>query len=121
ALMPITVSIQLASEVASKSVGEKEAPSPWLSGGASVIISTPDRVCAALVLSEPAYTTFDVVAILFLFSHCFFSLAAHLLVRALIGPDDLADQTVTHHIVGVQLDVPDTLQVRQQMNRTVQP
>ena len=42
AFMPIMVSMQLASEADSKSVGEKASPFPWLSTGASVIIFVPD-------------------------------------------------------------------------------
>src|SRR5512135_1139866 len=37
--MPITVMMQEPSEAASRSVGEKASPFPWLSGGASVTIS----------------------------------------------------------------------------------
>jgi hypothetical protein len=38
ALMAIVVSMQLASAVAMRSVGEKRSPFPWLSVGASVSI-----------------------------------------------------------------------------------
>ena len=36
--MPITVRAQLASAVATRSVGEKASPLPWLSTGASVMM-----------------------------------------------------------------------------------
>lgn len=42
ALIPMIVSIQDASAVAQRSVGEKASPLPWLSVGASVIIIFPD-------------------------------------------------------------------------------
>ena len=53
ALIPITVSIQLARPVATVSVGEKAAPFPLLSVGASVIYVAPDLRCVASVLKSP--------------------------------------------------------------------
>ena len=61
ALMPIIVSIQDASAVATKSVGEKASPFPLLSIGASVIILFPDLIWIASVLRAPLYTTLDVI------------------------------------------------------------
>jgi hypothetical protein len=60
AAMPMMVSIQLASEVASRSVGEKWVPSPWLSFGASVSRVAPDCMCIACVRNCPTYITSDV-------------------------------------------------------------
>lgn len=61
ALMPITVSMQLARPVATVSVGEKASPFPWLSTGASVLYSLPEVRCRQLVRKLPSYVTFEVI------------------------------------------------------------
>jgi hypothetical protein len=61
ALIPITVIMQVASEVAIKSVGEKRSPFPLLSTGASVSKLFPERRCVQTVLSSPSYSTVDVI------------------------------------------------------------
>ncbi len=60
ALIPITVSIQLAKPVATVSVGEKASPLPLLSRGASVMNLFPDLRCSHSVLRSPRYVTFEV-------------------------------------------------------------
>ena len=42
ARMPMMVSMQVPRAVATRSVGEKDSPRPWLSSGASVTISVAD-------------------------------------------------------------------------------
>lgn len=53
ARIPIIVSIQLARDVANKSVGENVLPKPLLSVGASVRIVVALFVCTASVSSAP--------------------------------------------------------------------
>ena len=53
ARIPIIVSIQLAKEVANKSVGENVLPKPLLSIGASVVMLDALRRCVASVLNSP--------------------------------------------------------------------
>jgi hypothetical protein len=53
ALIPMTVSIQLARAVATVSVGENACPSPLLSTGASVINVFPEARCSHVVLKAP--------------------------------------------------------------------
>ena len=64
--MPITVSMQVPSAVASRSVGEKLSPFPSLSFGASVSSTAPDGTCRALVCSSPSYSDLDANAHVFL-------------------------------------------------------
>ena len=45
--------MQVPSAVATRSVGEKERPSPWLSSGASVVRVTPDGPCSASQRKSP--------------------------------------------------------------------
>ena len=52
-LIPMIETIQLPNAVATKSVGEKASPLPWLSVGASVRISVPDCKCIQTVLNSP--------------------------------------------------------------------
>src|SRR5688572_30692252 len=59
--MPITVTIQVARDVAMRSVGEKRSPFPLLSTGASVSKWEPDLSCVHIVRSAPSYTTKDVI------------------------------------------------------------
>ncbi len=47
--------MQEASAAATRSVGENELPSPWLSAGAAVRRTTPEGPCVISVLSWPAY------------------------------------------------------------------
>jgi len=63
ARMAIVVTMQVASAVATRSVGEKRSPFPWLSTGASVSMVLPERRCLAVVRRSPVYTTFEVIAI----------------------------------------------------------
>jgi hypothetical protein len=49
--------MQLASDVAIKSVGENASPLPWLSTGASVIICFLLAKCSASVRNPPKYLT----------------------------------------------------------------
>ena len=63
ALIPITVSIQLPNAVATRSVGEKASPKPLLSRGASVAMVVPDRLCTAVVCSDPVYVIVAVMNI----------------------------------------------------------
>jgi hypothetical protein len=51
--MPITVIIQVASDVAVRSVGEKASPRPLLSVGASVMMDCPDWRCVQVLRSAP--------------------------------------------------------------------
>ena len=53
AAMPMMVIIQLPSAVATRSVGEKASPLPWLSVGASVRIFVPDWTWVASVRRPP--------------------------------------------------------------------
>lgn len=53
ALMPTMVIMQLAKAALVKSVGEKAAPLPWLSSGASVMTSLPDPWCVMVVRRSP--------------------------------------------------------------------
>ena len=48
AMMPITVSMQVPRAVATRSVGEKLSPRPWLSLGASVLRSVAEGPWTAL-------------------------------------------------------------------------
>lgn len=50
-------SMQVTSAVATRSVGEKLSPSPWLSFGASVLSDVPDGSCTAVQRSPPTYST----------------------------------------------------------------
>ncbi len=68
--MPIMVSIQEASAVATISVGEKASPFPLLSTGASVISWLPDLICFASVRSWPMYTTSAVIYSYFSVKSC---------------------------------------------------
>lgn len=54
------VSMQLAKDVANKSVGENVLPNPLLSIGASVVMVQELRRCVASVLNFPVYMTSDV-------------------------------------------------------------
>src|SRR6478735_12476774 len=63
ALMPITVSMQVASDVASRSVGEKRSPLPLLSVGASVSKEDWERKWVHSVLNSPLYNTEDVIVV----------------------------------------------------------
>lgn len=56
--------MQDASDVAARSVGEKASPLPWLSSGASLMISLPEARCLAVVLNSPEYITFEVAIVL---------------------------------------------------------
>ncbi len=60
AAIPTTVMAQTPKEVASRSVGEKASPLPWLSIGASVIKVCPDLTCVASVRKSPVYITLEV-------------------------------------------------------------
>mgnify|MGYP006883657386 CR=1 FL=1 len=53
AWIPIVVSMQVARETHKRSVGLKADPFPWLSTGASVIISVPLLTCTAVVRRSP--------------------------------------------------------------------
>jgi hypothetical protein len=53
--------MQLPNAVATKSVGEKASPLPWLSTGASVTILLPDDKCVAMVRKLPSYKTVEVM------------------------------------------------------------
>jgi hypothetical protein len=59
------VIMQLAKAVATKSVGEKASPLPWLSMGASIVILFPDCKCIASDLKFPMYSLFAVIIDLF--------------------------------------------------------
>ncbi len=61
AFMAMVVSIQAASEVPIRSVGENLSPFPWLSVGASVSICEPDCKWVAKVLNSPEYVTLEVM------------------------------------------------------------
>src|SRR4051812_48955403 len=63
ALMPITVIMHVASEVASRSVGEKRSPLPLLSVGASVSKEDWERKWVHSVLNSPLYNTEDVIVV----------------------------------------------------------
>jgi hypothetical protein len=55
--------MQLAKAEQTISVGEKVSPSPWLSFGASVLISDPESKCIAVVLKSPRYLISNVLII----------------------------------------------------------
>lgn len=61
AFMPIMVSMQLASAVAVRSVGENRSPFPLLSVGASVSMMVLERRWVATVLKLPSYVTEEVI------------------------------------------------------------
>src|SRR3954463_5672457 len=63
ALMPITVSIHVASDVANRSVGEKRSPLPLLSVGASVSKADWDCRWVHSVLNSPLYNTEEVIVV----------------------------------------------------------
>ena len=54
AVMPMIVRMQVASAAATRSVGEKASPRPWLSTGASVWIVMPEGPCTALQRRPPS-------------------------------------------------------------------
>src|ERR1019366_4987475 len=56
AAMAMVVAMQVAKPVATRSVGEKASPRPWLSLGASVARALPDGVCTAEQWSSPWYS-----------------------------------------------------------------
>lgn len=60
ARIPIIVNMQLAKDVANKSVGENVLPKPLLSIGASVVKVDELFRCVASVLKSPMYMTSDV-------------------------------------------------------------
>ena len=53
ATMPMIVSMQEPSAVATRSVGENDSPRPWLSTGASVCRTVLDGPCSQRVRSSP--------------------------------------------------------------------
>src|SRR5690606_16316621 len=66
ALIPIMLNIQVASEFATISVGEKASPRPWLSVRASVKMIVPECKWVDSVLKSPLYITLLVLIILLL-------------------------------------------------------
>jgi len=54
ATMPRMVAMHVPSAVATRSVGEKDSPLPWLSRGASVCRVVPEGVCVARQRSSPS-------------------------------------------------------------------
>jgi hypothetical protein len=54
--MPMIVSMQVLRAVATRSVGEKRSPLPWLSVGASVSSSVPEGWWLERQRSSPTYT-----------------------------------------------------------------
>lgn len=57
AAMPMMLRMQLPSETASRSLGEKPCPYPLLSLGASVSTTTPESACCARHRNAPSYET----------------------------------------------------------------
>ena len=55
AKMPIVVTMHVPSAVATRSVGEKDSPRPWLSVGASVRSVVAEGPCAAVQRRSPRY------------------------------------------------------------------
>ena len=54
--MPIMLRMQLPRETDRSSLGEKLSPLPWLSFGASVVMTIPDS-WVAVQCNEPSYVT----------------------------------------------------------------
>jgi hypothetical protein len=53
ATMAMVVTMHEPSDAASRSVGEKELPSPWLSRGAAVRSVAPEGPCRSSIFSSP--------------------------------------------------------------------